>query len=123
MKTITRLASFIAAFILLSALAAAAPKTERANKYFIAAGTVIQIDKKDRTFLVADRLSNKLYLIEVPEAALFKIAFGRYMRMAEPGFEDVRIGERVEFRCTRGSTEHLARLDDGRSAVKLAAAR
>jgi hypothetical protein len=73
--------------------------------------------------LVADRLSNKLYLIEVPENATFKITFGQYMRMAEPGFKDVRTGERVEIRCTRTSTEHLARLDDGRSVVTLTAAR
>ena len=123
MKTITRLGSFLAAFTLLGTLALAAPRAERANKYFKVAGTVIQIDKKDRTLLVADRLSNTLYLIEVPEAATFKITFGRYMRMAEPGFEDVRAGERVEIRCTRGSTEHLARIEDGRVAVTLTAIR
>jgi len=122
MRTITRSASIVAAFTLLSTLALAAPKAERANKYFKVAGTVIQIDNKDRTLLVADRLSNKLYLIEVPEAVTFKITFGRYMRMAEPGFADVNIGERVEIRCERGSTEHLARLQDGRSVTVLSAA-
>ena len=122
MRTITRFASIVAAFTLLSTLALAAPKTERANKYFKVAGTVIQIDNKDRTLLVADRLSNKVYLIEVPEAVTFKITFGRYMRMAEPGFGDVFIGERVEIRCERGSTEHLARLEDGRSVTVLSAA-
>ena len=122
MRTITRSASIVAAFTLLSTLALAAPKTERANKYFKVAGTVIQIDNKDRTLLVADRLSNKVYLIEVPEAVTFKITFGRYMRMAEPGFGDVNIGERVEIRCERGSTEHLARLEDGRSVTVLSAA-
>ena len=121
MKTITRLGSFIAAFTLLSTLAIAAPRAERANKYFKVAGTVIQIDKKDRTLLVADRLSNKLYLIEVPEAVTFKITFGRYMRMAVPRIEDVRTGERVEIRCIRSSGEHLARLEDGRSVVTLTA--
>jgi len=123
MKTITRLGFSIAALTLLSTLALAAPKAERANKYFKVAGRVIQIDKKDRTLLVTDRLANKLYLIEVPEGARFKITFGRYMRMAEPGFEDVRTGERVEIRCTRRSTEHLAQREDGRSAVPLIAAR
>lgn len=123
MKTITRLGSIIAAFTLLSTLALAAPKTERANKYFNVAGTVVQIDTKDRTLLVADRLSNKLYLIEVPEAVTFKITFGRYMRMAVPGLKDVRTGERVEIRCTRGDREHLARLNDGRSVTPLIAAR
>lgn len=123
MKTITRFASIVAAFTLLSTLALAAPKTERAHKYFKVAGTVIQMDNKDRTLLVVDRLSNKLYLIEVPEAATFKITFGRYMRMALPGFEDVRTGERVEIRCTRGDRDHLARLEDGRSITTLIAAR
>jgi len=123
MKTITRLGSIIAAFTLLSVLAPAAPASERANKYFKVAGKVIQIDKKDRTLLVTDRLSKKLYLIEVPEAATFKITFGRYMRMGAPGFEDVRIGERVEIRCKRTDTDHLARLDDGRSVTTLRAAR
>jgi len=122
MRTITRLGSIVAAFTLLSTLALAAPKAERANKYFKVAGTVIQIDNKDRTLLVADRLSNKFYLIEVPEAVTFKITFGRYMRMAEPGFGDVNIGERVEIRCERGSTEHLARLEDGRSVMVLSTA-
>lgn len=123
MRTITRLGSIVAAFTLLSTLALAGPKAERANKYFKVAGTVIQIDKKDRTLLVADRLSNTLYLIEVPETVTFKITFGRYMRMAEPGFGDVNTGERVEIRCTRGATEHLARLEDGRSVIVPTAAR
>ena len=107
MRTITRFASIVAAFTLLSTLALAAPKAERANKYFKVAGTVIQIDNKDRTLLVTDRLSNKLYLIEVPEAVTFKITFGRYMRMAEPGFGDVNIGERVEIRCERGDRKSV----------------
>lgn len=123
MKTITRLGSIVAAFTLLSTLALAAPKAERAQKYFKVSGTVIQIDNKDRTLLVEDRLSNKLYLIEVPEGATFKITFGRYMRMAEPGIEDVRAGERVDVRCKHGATEHLARLEGGRLAVTLTAAR
>jgi len=123
MKTITRLGSIVAAFTVLGALALAAPKTERANKYINVAGTAVQIDTKDRTLLVADRISNKLYLIEVPEGATFKITFGRYMRMAEPGLEDVRPGERVEIRCIRGDREHLARLEDGRPVTTLLAAR
>ena len=118
MKTITRLGSIVAAFVLFSALAPAAPA---ASKYFKVAGKVIQVDKKDRTLLVKDRDSKKLYLIELPEYARFKITFGRYMRMAEPGLEDVRIGERIEIRCKRGDTEHLTRLDDGHPVVKLSA--
>ena len=117
MKTITGLGSIVAAFTLLSTLALAAPKTHDAGKYFKVAGTVVQIDTKDRTLLVEDRLANKLYLIEVPEGLIFKVTFGTYMQMAEPGFEDVRCGERVEIRCRRGSAERLSRLEDGRTVV------
>ena len=123
MKTLMRLGSIAAAFSLLSILAVAGPKAERAKQYFKVAGTVIQIDTTDRTLLVSDRLSNKLYLIEVPEAVTFKITFGRYMRMSEPGFDEVKIGERVEIRCIPGGTEHLSRIDGGRSAIILTAAR
>ena len=120
MKNITRLGSIIAAVALLSVLA---PPTEGSNKYFRVTGKVIQIDKKDRTFLVTDAFSKKLYLIEVPETAKFKITFGRYMRLGEPAFEDVRIGERVEIRCVRTGTDHLARFEEGRSIEKMTATR
>lgn len=123
MKTITRPTSIAAAITLIvGTLALAAPKSQRANKYFTVAGTVLRIDKHNRTLLVADRLSEKLYLIEVPEGATFKITFGRYMRMARPGFDDVIARERVDIRCISTDTEHLARLDDGRVAVRLIAA-
>lgn len=121
MRTITRFGSIIATFALLGTLAVAAPKNESAKKYFNVAGRVIQIDQKDRTLLVKDRQSN-LYEIRVPEGATFKITFGRYMRMAEPGFNDVRTGERVEIRCKANKTEHLSRLDDGRMVTRLTAA-
>lgn len=123
MKTITRLGSIIAAFTLLTTLAPAATAAERArSKYFTVAGRVIQVDKKDRTLLVTASQSKTLYLIEVPKLATFKITFGRYMRMAQPGFEDVRVGERIEIRCKRIDTDHLTRLDDGRVVVPLIAA-
>jgi len=67
METIKRFGTIAAAFALLSTLAIAASKAERANKYFTIAGTVLQIDKTQRTLLVADRASNQKYLIEVPE--------------------------------------------------------
>ena len=121
MRTITRFGSIIAAFALLGTLAVAAPKTERAKRYFDVAGKVIQIDQKDRTLLVKDRKSN-LYEIRVPEGATFKITFGRYMKMVEPGFNDVKTGERVEIRCKADNTDHLSRLDDGRTVIRLTAA-
>lgn len=120
MKTITKLGSIVAAFTLVSTLALAAPKAERVSKYFSVAGTVLEINKHDRTLLVSD-LSEKLYLIAVPERVNFKITFGRYMRMAEPGFDDVYINERVEIRCMRTDKEHLARLNDGRQVSLLTA--
>jgi len=121
MRTIARFGSIVATFALLGTLAVAAPKNESAKKYFIVAGRVIQIDQKDRTFLVKDRQSN-LYEIRVPEGATFKITFGRYMRMVEPGFNDVRTGERIEIRCKADKTEHLSRLADGRMVTRLTAA-
>jgi hypothetical protein len=123
MKAITRLGSIAAVFTLaLSAFAQAAPKTERASKYFTVAGTVLQINNDQHTFLVADRSSAKLYLVEMTGGAAFKITFGRYMRMREPGFEDVFTNERVEIRCLRNDKEHLALLPDGRQVIVLTAA-
>jgi hypothetical protein len=123
MKTITKLGSIAAAFAMVSTLVLAAPKAERASKYFDVAGIVLEINKHDRTLLVSDRLSEKLYLIAVPEGATLKITFGRYMRMAQPGFDDVDLRNRVEIRCARTDQEHLARLDDGRQVALLTAAR
>ena len=122
MRNITKLGSIIAAFILINALASVAPASGFASKYFTVSGKVIQIDNKDRTLLVADRSSNKLYLIEVQEGARFQITFGRYMQMAEPDLEDVRVGERIKIRCLRSDREHLARLADGQFAVMLTTA-
>jgi len=123
MRTIARLGSIAAVFALaLGTFAVGAPKAEAANKYFKVTGTVVQIDLKDRTLLVTDWASQKLYLIEVPEGARFKITFGRYMRMAEPQLSDVQIRERVEIRCTRTDKEHLSKLEDGRVVIRLIAA-
>jgi hypothetical protein len=122
MRTISRFGSIAAVFVMLGSLVLAAPKAQRANKYFTIAGTVLNVDQKEHTLLVADRRSEKLYLVEIPDGATFKITFGRYMRMAEPGFADVNVRERVEIRCIRGDRDHLAQLDDGREVVVLTAA-
>lgn len=122
MKAIRRLGTIAAAFALLSTLAIAASKAERANKYFTIAGTVLQIDKTQRTLVVADRASNQKYLIEVPEGATFKIVFGRYMQMRQPGLSDVNVRERIEIRCFCGDTEHLAQSDAGGSVIVVTAA-
>ena len=117
MKAIRRFGTIAAAFALLSTLAIAGSKAERANKYFTVTGTVLQIDRTDRMLLVADRASSQTYLIEVPEGARFKIVFGRHMQIREPGFNDVNVRERIEIRCFRGDTEHLALLDDKPDSV------
>jgi hypothetical protein len=122
MKPITELIAIAAFTFAFGALAVAGPKAERAHKYFTVTGQVIQIDTENRTLLVAERLSKKLYLIEVPPGATFKITFGRYMQMKEPAFGDVRINERIEIRCVRGETEHLSQLEDGRVVIKLTVA-
>ena len=122
MRNITKLGSIIAAFTLINALASVAPASGFASKYFTVSGKVIQIDSKDRTLLVSDRSSKKLYLIEVQDGARFKITFGRYMRLAEPELQDVNTGERIEIRCVRPDKEHLARVSDGSYAVMLTTA-
>ena len=116
MKNIRRLGTFIVAFTMLGTLALAASKSERAARYFTVSGTVLQINQHERTLLVADRASNQTYLIEVPEGATFKIVFGRYMQMREPALSNVSVHERIEIRCFRGDTEHLALVDKKLSA-------
>lgn len=122
MKTITRLGSIAAAFTLaLSAVAHAAPKAERANRYFTIAGNILQINNSEHTLLVEDRSSSKLYLIQMFEGAALKITFGKQMKMREPGFVDVNIRERVEIRCLREDREHLALLSANRAVVQVTA--
>ncbi|HJZ70008.1 MAG TPA: hypothetical protein VKF81_17915 [Blastocatellia bacterium] len=123
MKTITRFGTIAASLIFaVSSVALGTPKTHRTNQYVTVAGTVLKIDKKDRTLLVADRASKKLYLIEVPEHAAFKITFGRYMRLAEPGLGDVIEKERVQIRCISRDKDNLARLEDGQPVIRVTAA-
>lgn len=123
MKRITTLGSIALTLTMaLSAVVIASPKGERANKYFTVAGTVLQIDKKERTLLVRDR-SQKLYQIGIPEGSTFKITQGRYSQMREPALEDVMVRDRVQIRCNRSDAEHLARLEDGSTVTRLTAAR
>ncbi|MFY9608790.1 MAG: hypothetical protein WAU45_09280 [Blastocatellia bacterium] len=122
-RTTRRSISLAASIVLaLSSLALAAPRAEAASKYYKVTGRVLKIDAKERTLLVADRTNDRLYLVRMPEGATLKITWGRYMRMAEPGFGDVFKKDRVEIRCFRPDAEHLAQLEDGRKAIKLTAA-
>src|SRR5262245_26412912 len=107
MKTMSRFAAFATAVTLaLSTFANAAPKSEGAKKYFQVYGTVLEVDRKERTLLVEDRCSRQKYQIEVPEGVTFKIIFGASMLMAEPGLKDVNAHDRVQIRCKR-SPDHL----------------
>jgi hypothetical protein len=123
MNTARRSVSLAASVVLaVASLALAAPRAEASGKYVSIAGQVRKIDSKQRTLLVADRSTEKLYLVNMPEGSRLKITWGRYMRMAEPSFEDVFNNDRVEIRCYRSDSEHLAQLEDGRNAIKLTAA-
>ena len=122
-RNIRRPISLAASVVLaVASLALAAPSADAASKYFTVSGRVQKIDAKSRTLLIADRTNERLYLVTVPEGTNLKITWGRYMRMAEPGFEEVFNKDRVEIRCLRPDSEHLANLEDGSKAIKLTAA-
>jgi hypothetical protein len=123
MKNILRTGSIVVAVMLLGTLGFAAPKSQHISKSFTVAGKVLEINEKDRTWLVTDRQTEQLYLIKVPEGATFKITFGKNMLMSQPRFDNVTTGERVEIRCKRSDQDHLARLKDGRQVTVLTAAR
>lgn len=123
MNTVRRSISVAASVVLaVASLALAAPRAEASGKYVSITGQVRGIDTKQRTLLVADRSTDKLYLVKVPEGTTLKITWGRYMNMAEPRFEEVFKQDRIEIRCHRSDSEHLAQLEDGRNAIKLTAA-
>ena len=105
----------------LATVAMSAPKSERSTKYLTIEGQVLQVNQKDRTVLVSDYWSKKLYLVNVPKGETFRITFGLNMRTAEPEFKDLRRNDRVRMRCVRSDKEHLARRDDGREVVVLTA--
>lgn len=121
-RTTQRSMSLAASIVLaLSSFALAAPRAEAAGKYYKVTGEVLKIDTQQRTLLIADRTNERLYLVSMREGATLRITWGRYMRMAEPGFGDVFKKDHVEIRCFPDS-EHLAQLEDGRNALRLAAA-
>lgn len=123
MNRMTRRSISLASSIVLalSSFAIAAPRADAAGKYYKITGQVLKIDAKQRTLLVAGQTNERLYLVHLPEGATLKITWGRYMRMAGPGFGDVFSKDRVEIRCFRPDGEHLAQLDDGRKVIKLTA--
>lgn len=123
-NTTRRLIAFAAALTLsISSLAFAAPKQERANKRFEIYGRVLKVDKQARTLLVNDHWTKKLYLVNVPEGAAFKIAFGYHMQLSNPGINDVFKNDRVRMLCQYTDREHLATLEDGSQAIVLTVVR
>ena len=106
----------------LMSLATSAPSAKASSQYQIITGRVLKIDKKDRQILVADRSSEKLYLVRVAKDATFKVTFGRNSQMSAATINDVDLHNAVLMRCVRDEAEHLARLDDGREVIVLTAA-
>ena len=115
--------AFAAALTLtLITLTTSAPNASASTRYRIIAGRVLKVDTKERQILVADRSSKKLYLVNVPERASFKVTFGRSMRMSEAGLKDVDRNNRVELRVMRTEEESFSRLYDGREVIEVTAA-
>lgn len=115
---------FLVPTIVIFAMAASAvaSTTITSHKYFELSGKVLKVDQKNRTLLVADMFSDKLYIVKVPEGSIFKITFGINARYNEPTLRDVFKGDRIKANCTRSNEDHLARLEDGRTAIVMVAA-
>ena len=122
-QTIQRSISLVGIMLVTIGLAMGAPKTESAKSEINLHGRVLKVDKKERTLLISDHWSKKLYLVTIPEGAKFKVFFGLSSSYDYPTLDKVYKGDIVRARCIRTDQEHLARLDDGRQAVLLTAAR
>jgi len=102
--------------------ATGATKTDRAKSEFSVFGRVLNIDQKERTLLISDHWSKKLYMVTMPERARLQIFFGVNKSHSIPTFESVYKSDIVRVRCIRTDQERLARLDDGRQVVVMTAA-
>ena len=122
-QTIQRSISLVGIVLVAMGLAMGAPKTERAKSEFTVYGRVLKVDKKERTLLISDHSSKKLYLVTMPEGTRLKIFFGIAKSYDAPTFDNVYQTDVVRVRCIRPDQEHLARLDDGRQVAVLTAAR
>src|SRR5262249_1731865 len=122
MKRITQRSAALAVTLVLAfaTVAMSAPKSERAKKSFTIEGTILQINQKARTLLVADRWSDKLYLATVPKGVGVKVTFGLYMNKSKAEFWQLSRNFRVRMQCI-STSEPLARLDDGRKVIVLTA--
>lgn len=122
-QTIQRSISLVGIAILTMGFAMAAPKKERAKSEIIVHGRVLKIDTKERTLLISDHQSKKLYRVTVPEGARFRIFSGIFRSYDDPTLDKVFKSDIVRVRCIGTDQDHLARLDDGRQVVILTAAR
>jgi hypothetical protein len=122
-QTIQRSISLVGIALFTIGLAMGAPKTERAKSEITVYGRVLKIDRTERTFLISDHSSKKLYLVTMPQGARFQIFSGICRSYDSPTFDNVYQSDLVRVRCIRTDGEHLARLDDGRQMVVLTAAR
>lgn len=122
-QTIQRSISLVGIALVTIGLAMGAPKTERAKSEITVYGRVLKIDKKERTLLISDHSSKKLYLVTMAEGSRLQIFFGICKAFDSPTFDNVNKTDIVRVRCIRTDQEHLARLDDGREMLVLTAAR
>jgi hypothetical protein len=111
------------AVMVIATITTTASATKGEHKRFLLYGRVVEIDREDRTLLVADRLSEKLYLVYMPEGATVRLAFGFSTRISAPGFHDLYKNDQIIARVKRADTDHLTRLEDGRQVVVLSVAK
>lgn len=122
-QTIQRSISLVGIALVTMGLAMGATKTDRAKSEINVYGRVLKIDSKERTLLISDHASKKLYLVTMPEGARLQIFSGICRFYDSPTFDNVYKSDIVRVRCIRNDQDHLARLDDGREVVVLTAAR
>ena len=122
-QTIQRSISLAGIALVTIGLAMGATKTERAKTEINVYGRVLKIDSKERTLLISDYASKKLYLVTMPEGARLQIFSGICRSYDSPTINNVYKSDIVRVRCTRTDQDHFARLDDGRQVVTLTAAR
>lgn len=79
-----------------SSLALASTKTEAARSFALQ-GRVVAVDLKERTMSIKDGSTGTEYTVVVPEAANFKIVFGKDAKRNLPGLDNVSVGDIV--RC------------------------
>lgn len=118
MKAIT--ARYFAAALIALALTSGVALA-KSHKYGTLEGKVIKADEKARTLLVAERKTNQLYLVNIPEGVTFKITWGLKMRLSEAGVQDVNKSDRVKVRYIQPEAGQTARIDEATGAYVLLA--